>query len=253
MICPFASYLPVGNHGGPMSGHIGLVLHVQQGNGSLYGYFDNPASQVSAHFWCSKAGNLEQYLDTDLTAWAEVAGNANYLSVETEGVDTESLTPAQVSTVARLLTWCANAYGFPVTGPVPHGTPGFTPHCNPNGSPDPAWGNHPCPGSLRLAQMPTIIAATHPQPSRTETNMLTHDPKSNGYWGARPNATVYTFDGAPYIGPLAKYTAQWGIGTAANPVVGIAADGNGGFALLTDSGGSQPAIYNIPANGQYAK
>ena len=99
-----------------------------------------------------------------------------------------------------------------------------------------------------------IYDPTPPQPSnRTEKNMLTHDPKSNGYWGARSNGSVYTFDGAPYIGPLAKYTAEWGIGTATNPVVGIAADGIGGFALLTDSGGAQPNIYNIPANGQYAK
>ena len=58
--------------------------------------------------------------------------------------------------------------------------------------------------------------------------MLTHDPKSNGYWGARPNATVYTFDGAPYIGPLAKYTAQWGIGTGRQPCRrDRCADGNG--------------------------
>lgn len=92
-----------------------------------------------------------------------------------------------------------------------------------------------------------------PTVNETEKNMLTKDSKSGGYWGARANGSVYTFDGAPYIGPLAKYTAEWGIGTAANPVVGIAADGEGGFALLTDNGGPQPEIYNIPANGQFAK
>jgi hypothetical protein len=73
-----------------------------------------------------------------------------------------------------------------------------------------------------------------------------------GYWGVRANGDVYTFDGAQYIGPLPKYLAQWGIGTAANPVVGIAADGQGGFALLADNGGPQPEIYNIPADGQFA-
>lgn len=164
MICPFANYIGVGNHAGPMSGHIGLVCHVQEGNNSLAGWFNNPASGVSAHFWCSKTGVLEQYLDTNLTAWAQAAGNSQYLSVETEGFDTEALTDAQVAMVARLLSWCAQGYGFPIVGPVPHGSPGFTPHCNPDGTPDPAWGNHSCPGSIRLAQMPAVVAAAGPVP-----------------------------------------------------------------------------------------
>jgi hypothetical protein len=102
-------------------------------------------------------------------------------------------------------------------------------------------------------QMPRPAQPVQPPSTAKEYNMLTRDPVSGGYWGVRSNGGVYTFDGAPYIGPLAKYTAQWGIGTVANPVVGIAADGVGGFALLAD--GSDPAmphIYNIPANGQYA-
>ena len=173
MICPFASYRPVVNHGGAMSHHLGLVLHVQQGNGSLYGYFNNPTSQVSSHFWCGKDGTLEQYVDTNNEAWAEAAGNSSYLSVETEGTETEALTQAQLATVSKLLVWAAKGYGFPITGPVPHGTPGFTPHCNPNGTPDPAWGNHPCPGPIRLSQMSSIVAlATQPPPSTKEYEIM---------------------------------------------------------------------------------
>lgn len=162
--CPLAAWRPVVNHGGQISGHLGLVLHVQQGTGSLQGYFNNPASQVSAHFWCSRTGALEQYVDTDIEAWAEAAGNSHYLSVETEGFDNESLTAQQIATLAGLLNWASGYYGFPVRGPVAHGQSGFTPHCNPDGSPDPAWGNHPCPGPIRLGQMGAILAATHPQP-----------------------------------------------------------------------------------------
>jgi hypothetical protein len=147
-----------------MVAHYGLVLHVQQGNGSLYGYFNNPASQVSSHFWCAKDGTLEQYVDTDVQAWAEAAGNPFYLSVETEGSDTEDLTIAQLGKVAELLSWAAGEYGFGVTGPVAHGSKGLTPHCNPDGTPDPAWGNHTCPGTIRLAQMPTIVALAQPTP-----------------------------------------------------------------------------------------
>jgi hypothetical protein len=145
-----------------MNNHLGLVLHVQVGNGSLYGYFNNPASQVSAHFWCAKDGRLEQYVDTEVVAWAEAAGNPNYLSVETEGFPTEPLTAAQVSKVAELLYWSASNYKFPIAGPVAHGQAGFTPHSNPNGTPDPAWGNHSCPDPIRLAQMADIIAAALP-------------------------------------------------------------------------------------------
>jgi hypothetical protein len=172
MQCPFATQLPVGNHGGAMTGHLGLVLHVQQGTGSLAGYFNNPASQVSAHFWVSQAGALEQYVDTDLQAWAEEAGNVDYLSVETEGFDTAPLTSAQISMLGVLLAWCASTYKFPLTGPVAHGQSGFTPHCNPDGTPDPAWGNHPCPGTIRLGQMGQIITAAGP--TKTEGENMTH-------------------------------------------------------------------------------
>lgn len=164
MICPFATYRPVGNHGGPKSAHLGLVLHEQEGNGSLYGYFNNPASQVSSTFWCSKTGLLEQYGDTDVVMWAQAAGNGAYDSVECEGFQGEPMTAAQINSVARLLAWDAQASGFPIVGPVAHGQPGFTPHCNPDGTPDPAWGNHPCPGSIRLAQMPEIVLAAAPPP-----------------------------------------------------------------------------------------
>jgi hypothetical protein len=149
-----------------MRSHKGLVLHVQEGNGSLFGWFSNPAAQVSAHFWCAKDGTIEQYLDTDTeTAWAQSAGNPDYLSVETEGFAGEALTPNQITKVAALLNWCGWFYGIPAVGPVAHGTRGFTQHCNPDGTPDPAWGNHSCPGTVRLDQMPTILAvARQPEP-----------------------------------------------------------------------------------------
>ena len=158
MICPFATYKPVSNHGGKMIAVNGLVLHVQVGIGSLYGLFNNPTSQVSAHFWAAKNGLIEQYVDTNIVAWAESNGNPYYLSVETEGFPNEPLTPEQVSSVATLLRWSSDNYNFPITGPVPHGAKGFTPHCNPDGTPDPAWGGHPCPEAIRLGQMPQIIS-----------------------------------------------------------------------------------------------
>lgn len=90
---------------------------------------------------------------------------------------------------------------------------------------------------------------THPQ----EHNMITRDNVTGGQWVVRPNGSVYTFNGTPYIGPLPKYTAQWGIGTAANPIVGIVSDNAGGFILAADSGGAQPAVYHITSDGAFAK
>ena len=66
---PGATWLPIThNVGGRRTQTIGFVLHVQVGNGSLHGYFDNPATGASSHFWAAKDGRLEQYVDTDLTA-----------------------------------------------------------------------------------------------------------------------------------------------------------------------------------------
>lgn len=182
-VCPFASYRPVQNHGAAMSGHLGLVLHVQQGNGSLYGYFNNPASEVSAHFWVAKDGTLEQYVDCDVVAWAEAAGNPNYLSVETEGFDTEPLNATQVAVLGDLLAWAAAKYNFPTTGPTAHGQKGFTQHCNPNGTPDPTWGDHTCPGTIRLGQMSAVTAAAQPIPDPTtgvDPDMITSFERADG-------------------------------------------------------------------------
>ena len=160
-----ATWLPITHNVGPRRAQtIGFVLHVQVGNGSLRGYFDNPATGASSHFWAAKDGRLEQYVDTDLTAWTQGAGNASYVSVECEGYPSEAMTSAQLVNVATLLDWLAGLYSFLAVGPVAHGMHGFTPHCNPDGTPDVAWGNHSCPEALRLAQMPSIVAMAQPGP-----------------------------------------------------------------------------------------
>jgi hypothetical protein len=208
VICPFATYRPISvNHGGLMGPVYGLVLHVQQGDNSLYGYFSNPVAQASSHFWCSKTGALEQYLDTTTVAWAEAAGNSNYLSVETEGYGIADgpnpatpLTDAQINTLAELLDWCALMYGFPVAGPVAHGARGFTPHCNPDGTPDPNWGNHPCPGPIRLGQMPAIVAAAKPQPIPTQEDEMNAVVLPNGQvkiYAADPKGHLLEFTRTP--------------------------------------------------------
>ena len=159
-----ATWRPVRNYGGLMGSHTGLVVHVQQGDGSLFGWFNNPASQVSSHFWIAKTGVMEQYVDTDNQAWAQAAGNAGYLSVETEGLDSEPLTDPQLQNLAALIRWCHVTFGITPTM-VDHGGVGVTTHAHyPSETPDPAWGGHPCPGSIRTAQLAHLVAGLNPPP-----------------------------------------------------------------------------------------
>ncbi len=160
MICPFANFRVIGGNQGPaMEELYGLVVHVQVGDGSLQEWFSNPASQVSAHFWVGQRGELEQYVDTAVQAWAEVDGNPHYLSVETEGVPTEALSYAQEGTLAALMAWLHAFLEMPLAL-VDHGGRGITTHAHyPSGDPDPAWGGHPCPGPLRTLQLPKVLDA----------------------------------------------------------------------------------------------
>jgi len=154
-VCPFAAWKPVANHGGRMSGQLGLVLHVQEGNNSLAGWFNNPVSDASSTFWVSKSGALEQYVDCDVCAWAQGSGNTTYQSVETEGYHTEALSAAQLDMLGRLYAWGAGRYGWPNLLAEAPGDDGLGWH----GMGGSAWGGHTgCPGDVRKPQRADILA-----------------------------------------------------------------------------------------------
>lgn len=149
-----AVYRPVVNGGGQMRSHLGLIEHVQQGMGSLFGWFNNPETQVSSTFWVSKVGLLEQYRDAELVAWAQAAGNLDYNSIETEGFDYEPLTEAQIDVMAAVMREGNERYGWPYSPADTSGERGLGWH----GMGGAAWGGHTgCPGQLRLAARPTIL------------------------------------------------------------------------------------------------
>lgn len=196
VLYPHATWKPVPNHGGNMAGHNGLVLHVQVGDGSLEGWFSNPASQVSSTFWVAKSGTVEQYVDADETAWAQAEGNGTYNSVETEGHPVEPLTTQQIESLAALYRWGHDTFSWPfVVADVP-GQSGFGWH----GMGGAAWGGHPdCPGDTRKAQMPEILqraqgAVINP-PSPAPTPAPTPKPV--------PEPTTYP----PFPGQLLIYIA----------------------------------------------
>jgi hypothetical protein len=153
-VCPFAVWKPVRNHGGAMGSHLGLVLHVQEGNNGLSGWFNNPTAGASSTWWVSKSGILEQYVDSDICAWAQSAGNSTYNSVETEGFVSEPLTAAQEAMLARLYNWGIGVYKWAKVLSEAPGQNGFGWH----GMGGAAWGGHGgCPGDLRKNRRQTIL------------------------------------------------------------------------------------------------
>lgn len=133
----------------------GLVLHVQEGNNSPFGWFNNPDNRASSDFWVSKTGVIEQYVNTGVDkAWAQAGGNAYYASVETEGYHGEPLTDAQIAGVARIMRWGHDTFGWALRVIDSTTESGLTWH----GAGGAAWGGHyDCPGAARKNQRPQII------------------------------------------------------------------------------------------------
>jgi hypothetical protein len=272
-LMPGAEYvgpIPTSNYANDGGGKIGVAVHVIVGSAaSALAEFRSPGAQLSAHFIvCGPGdqwpdGHILQVLDTAFSAYAQAAGNyppTAYIAVEFAGTPDKPMSAAQMASGAEIIAWAAVPHGFPILGPVAHGTPGITPHCNPNGTPDPNYGNHSCPGTIRLAQMPAMIAAAQGSPPVPpspppiqEVNMIARNTHGLGYWCVRPTGAVYAFQGAPVLGPAQHFLTSWGIGTPACPVVGIADDGQGGFTLMADANKypGQPALYGITADGKY--
>jgi hypothetical protein len=141
--------------GGQVDVH-GLVLHIQEGTeAGSESWFKNPDAQASAHFLNPKSGGLRQLVDTADRAWAEMAGNRHWISVENEGMSGESLTDSQVENVAQLFAWIHNTYGTPVQSTDDPNGQGVGWH----GMGGDAWGGHfDCPGDPIKAQRPRILA-----------------------------------------------------------------------------------------------
>ncbi|MFJ7250751.1 LysM peptidoglycan-binding domain-containing protein [Kitasatospora sp. NPDC098652] len=133
----------------------GVVIHIM--DGSLSGtdsWFRNPAAQASSHFGTGKGGQLYQWVDTADRAWAQAAGNRNWLSVENEGRGGDSLTSAQLDRCAAVLAWAHQVYGVPLAVTSSTGGRGLGYH----GMGGSAWGGHTsCPGSAIVAQLPEIV------------------------------------------------------------------------------------------------
>lgn len=74
-------------------------LHVTAGRGE--NAYDEPS-----HFYVRYSGEVKQYFDTVHQGQADLDGNDATISIETEGVEGEKWTPAQVASIIKLVAWC---------------------------------------------------------------------------------------------------------------------------------------------------
>lgn len=155
-----------------------LVLHSAVGRGSVWGYFAKASVVVESTFWIGLDGRAEQYMDSAEKAEAQALGNPRAISVETADdghPDRFPWTDAQVETLAQLAAWCHREHGIPLRVCPSWDAPGIGYHrlwrqWNPN--------THSCPGTVRVRQVPQIIARAQqivsgetPAPAPTEDDM----------------------------------------------------------------------------------
>lgn len=149
--------------GGAVHPTRGLVLHIMEGYlDGTDATFRDPSSESSAHFGAGRDGRFYQWVDTNDAAWAIMAGNRLWISIECEGFTNEPsrpgwnvLTAQQIDLCAQTLAWLHLLDGVPLqptddvngTGLGWHGMGGD------------AWGHPFCPGTPIVQQRPSIVKA----------------------------------------------------------------------------------------------
>lgn len=227
-----ANWRPISNNiGGSLGPNLGLILHHAVMNGSLWDFFNRPASQVSAHFWVAQDGTIEQYVDTSRAAWHAKQLNGRYCGVETEGC-TDKYNYAEPMSDAMVKS-LANLYG---EGNKRHGWPNAM--ANTDG--DKGFGFHrmavqtACPCDTRLNRRQDILnrafgGTPTPQPGWKGDEMIASTESGNGYWTTTHDGAVYAFGDAQYKGNA--------LGHVTGNIVGIAGNSNTGYWLLASDGG----------------
>jgi hypothetical protein len=161
-LCPFARHrlIPESYSQGRINPRV-LIFHQAVSTAeSLYGYWTSPGVELESHFYVYKDGSLDQYVDTEVRADANVEANGFAVSVETwdNGGSDEPWTDAQLATLTRLAAWVSEVHGIPAVVPSgPYGS-GIGWH---NLYPD-EWAGGPraCPGNHRIAQVRNHIIPT---------------------------------------------------------------------------------------------
>jgi hypothetical protein len=191
------------HHGGNMSQHRGLVVHIAEGfyDGTITWQKGN--HDVSSHFIVGRTGKCAQMVDTDAESWAQRAGNDTWLSVECEGFTKahplnkqhpgwEALSDQQTDRIARLLVKAHQVYGVPLQVAHSPSDKGLGHH-----SMGSDWGHRDCPGAPIIAQKAAIVARARelagvPAPAPQTVHVGVHDSKTVTRAQSKANAVPNT-------------------------------------------------------------
>ncbi|ALG06861.1 peptidoglycan recognition protein family protein [Kibdelosporangium phytohabitans] len=155
--CPFAIHKPISKSRSRIVPRA-VILHTAVSSASsLFGYFSGVGDD--SHFYVGPNGELEQYVDT---AWSAYANrDANGFAISFESWDNRQIIPwnaAQVETLVRAVDWCCTTHGIP-RRQIPSATgSGLGWHAM-WGAPSP-WtkaAGKVCPGGPRIDQTRNII------------------------------------------------------------------------------------------------
>jgi len=145
----------------------GLILHITDGHSpgqgrpkvpptlaGLWGTFNNPSHNASAHFGVDKDGDVWQFVNTANRAWS-VDGDTidgSWASIENIAVPGDELTAAQLDVCVNLLRWLHTQHGVPLSVARTKGGRGVGYHA--------LFGKgHPgCPGAPVIDQIEDIVA-----------------------------------------------------------------------------------------------
>jgi hypothetical protein len=155
---------------------LGVVLHTEAGSeAGTESWFNQSASQVSAFFSVAFTGAVHQYgpVNGEWMAWSQASGNERWIGLEHEddGEPSRPFSAAQIHATALLTEALSWHYGFPIQAATdPFTQHGVTLHSE-GGVP---FGDHPdCPGPVRGAQRPDILAAAKTIRSQREAGGVT--------------------------------------------------------------------------------
>jgi hypothetical protein len=151
----------------------GMVIHIAAGYflGTI-AWQKGPDNDVSSNFVVAgprdvkygiRDGQIAQVVDTSMAAWTQRAGNGHWDSVECSGFVGDSLSAAQMESIAQLFARGHREHGWRLSIATDPNGYGLGHHSmGTNGPTDdwtgPQWGHELCPGPKIIAQKPAILA-----------------------------------------------------------------------------------------------
>ena len=257
-IFPGAIYKPITAAKGrkALTLHNRVNLHVAVSEAaSLHPAF-NKTGKVDSHMYVLKDGSVEQYVDTDLRAFADLDGNDATISIETQGgvkdPQGEPWTAAQVATLARIFAWAVATHGvkpqLATSAQLGESSKGLSWHRlgvdgNFPASPSPLAGRTQrgggmhystsrgkvCPGDAKILQIPEILALAAADVEQVASPSVPATPApapvlTPGVQRNRFGRPMLAADG--FLGPDTIREWQLQMGTLADGVISTGKDGS---------------------------